>query len=66
MTISEQIKAARKAKGMSQQQLADAIGSYKSNISEIEKGYNVTAKTLTAIAKALSCNIVVTEENIFK
>ncbi|MGC4058053.1 MAG: helix-turn-helix transcriptional regulator [Chitinophagaceae bacterium] len=37
-TLSEMIKSARKEAGMTQQQLADKIGSQKSYISKIENG----------------------------
>lgn len=48
------LKAARTAKDMTQQQLADAVNVSRQTISAIEKGdYNPTIKLCIAICKAL-------------
>ena len=48
------VKLARVAKDMSQQQLADAVGVSRQTISAIEKGdYNPTIKLCIAICKTL-------------
>lgn len=48
------LKAARAAKDMSQQMLADAVGVSRQTISAIEKGdYNPTINLCIAICKAL-------------
>ena len=48
------LKAARAAKDMSQQLLADAVGVSRQTINAIEKGdYNPTIKLCLAICKAL-------------
>lgn len=48
------LKAARAAKDMSQQQLADAVGVSRQTINAIEKGdYNPTIKLCIAICRVL-------------
>lgn len=48
------LKAARAAKDLSQQQLAEAVGVSRQTINAIEKGdYNPTIKLCLAICKAL-------------
>lgn len=48
------LKAARAAKDMSQQQLADLVGVSRQTINAVEKGdYNPTIKLCIAICKAL-------------
>ncbi len=48
------LKAARAAKDMSQQQLADAVGVSRQTINAIEKGdYNPTIRLCLAICRAL-------------
>ena len=48
------LKAARAARDMSQQQLAEAVGVSRQTINAIEKGdYNPTIKLCIAICKAL-------------
>lgn len=49
------LKAARVARGLSQQQLADWIGVSRQTINAIEKGdYNPTIRLCIAICKALN------------
>ena len=48
------LKAARAAKDMSQQQLADAVGVSRQSINAIEKGdYNPSIRLCAAICRAL-------------
>ncbi len=48
------IKAARAAKDMSQQQLAETVGVARQTVNAVEKGdYNPTIKLCVAICKAL-------------
>lgn len=54
MTTGERIRRARKATGLTLQQLADKIGKAKSAIANYEKNYRTPDdETLAAIAKAL-------------
>lgn len=58
VNTGEIIKARRKELRMTQQQLADAIGTHKATISRYESGYidKLPAETLTPIARALQCS----------
>lgn len=52
------LKAARAARDLSQQQLAEAVGVSRQTINAIEKGdYNPTVKLCIAICKALGCTL---------
>ena len=52
------LKAARAARDMSQQQLAEAVGVSRQTINAIEKGdYNPTIKLCIAICRALGCTL---------
>ena len=52
------LKAARAAKDMSQQQLADAVHVSRQTINTIEKGdYNPTIKLCIAICRTLDCTL---------
>ena len=52
------LKAARAAKDLSQQQLADLIGVSRQTINAIEKGdYNPTIKLCIALCKALDTTL---------
>lgn len=54
--LGEAVRAARKARGMSQETLADAAGIDRSHMGKIERGErNVTLLNLTRIAKAMGC-----------
>lgn len=54
--LGEAVRAARKARGMSQEALADAAGIDRSHMGKIERGErNVTLLNLTRIAKAIGC-----------
>ena len=54
MTVSEKIQEARSKAGLTQQQLADAIGTTTQNISQYERGVrNPKVETLRKIADAL-------------
>lgn len=53
MTVSEKIQEARSKAGLTQQQLADAIGTTTQNISQYERGVrNPKIETLRKIADA--------------
>ena len=58
VNTGEIIKARRKELHMTQQQLADAIGTHKATISRYESGYidKVPVETLNPIAHALQCS----------
>ena len=52
------LKAARAARDMSQQQLAEAVGVSRQTINAIEKGdYNPTIKLCLAICRSLGCTL---------
>ena len=52
------LKAARAAKDLSQQALADAVGVSRQTIIAIEKGeYNPTIKLCRAICRQLGCTL---------
>jgi transcriptional regulator with XRE-family HTH domain len=55
-TIGARVRAARKAKGMSQEALGKAVGHSQSAISQLELAKTVTSRVLVAIAKALDHN----------
>ena len=52
------LKAARAARDLSQQQLADAVGVSRQTVNAIEKGdYNPTIRLCLAICRALGCTL---------
>jgi len=51
--IGEAIKAARKERNMTQDQLAELMGVKKAQVSRIERGNNPTINTITRAFKAL-------------
>lgn len=53
MTISEQIKAARKAKGWTQEKLAQAVNKPQQHVQRMEKG-TYSIKTIQELADALN------------
>lgn len=54
--LGEAVRGARKARGMSQETLADAAGIDRSHMGKIERGErNVTLLNLARIAKAMGC-----------
>lgn len=56
--MGEKLRAARQAAGMTQTQLADAVGCYQKDISRWEAGtHEPGAQTLKKLAKALSCSM---------
>ncbi len=58
--IAEEIKANRKSLNMTQQELADAAGTQKSNISRVESGkYNPTLDFLVKVAGSMGKSIEV-------
>ena len=59
--LVQQIKEARKAQGMTQQELAELAGTKKSNISRLESGlYNPSLDFLIKIADGLGKQIRIT------
>lgn len=60
MKPHEQIKTARITSGLTQKQLADAIGSYQANIAEIEAGRkSPSLKTLQKIVDVTGISIII-------
>lgn len=56
--LAKDLAEARRAKGLSQQQLAEKCDIHQSEISDIERGRaNPTFRTLQAIARGLDCRI---------
>jgi transcriptional regulator with XRE-family HTH domain len=56
--LAKRIQAARKARGMTQIELAEAAGTGQAHLSRIEKGEkNPSAAKLTALAKALNTTV---------
>lgn len=53
MSIGSRIKALRKARGLTQVQLAKGIGVDQSTVSDIERGAGFSADTLQALCEAL-------------
>lgn len=54
--LGEAVRASRKARGMSQEALADAAGIDRSHMGKIERGErNVTLLNVARIAKAMDC-----------
>ena len=54
--LGEAVRAARKARALSQEALADAAGIDRSHMGKIERGErNVTLLNITRIAKAMGC-----------
>lgn len=52
------LKAARAAKGLSQQKLADAVGVSRQTVNAIEQGgYNPTIRLCIAICRTLGCTL---------
>ena len=52
------LKAARAARDLSQQQLAESVGVSRQTINAIEKGdYNPTIRLCIAICRALGCTL---------
>ncbi len=58
MTLAENIKEARKARGMSQDELAEMVNVHQTYISQVERGVsNLTIAMLERIADVLDCSI---------
>ena len=54
--LGEAVRASRKARGLSQEALADAAGIDRSHMGKIERGErNVTLLNVARIAKAIGC-----------
>ena len=58
--IARQLKEVRKAEGMTQEHLAELVGTKKSNISRLESGrYNPSLEFLAKVAEGLGKKISV-------
>jgi transcriptional regulator with XRE-family HTH domain len=58
--VASQLKAIRREQGMTQEQLAEAVGTKKSNISRLESGrYNPSLDFLVKVADGLDRQIIV-------
>ena len=58
--VAHQLKEVRKSEGMTQQKLADLVGTQKSNISRLESGrYNPSLDFLMKVASGLGKEIQV-------
>lgn len=58
MSLGENIKLMRQQKGMSQEELASRVGTTRSQISNIERGFRkTTTDRMVVIADALGCNV---------
>lgn len=55
--MGEKLKAARKAAGLSQAELAERVGCSQHHISRWEDGTEPKARTLKKLAQALGCNM---------
>lgn len=61
--IGEAIKAARKERNMTQDQLAELMGVKKAQVSRIERGHNPTINTITRAFNALGMAVSLTFGN---
>lgn len=61
LTIARELRAARRASGMTQQDLAAASGIGQPEISDIERGENATLSTLSRLCAALGVDLHLTE-----
>jgi transcriptional regulator with XRE-family HTH domain len=57
MTVGERLREARRARGLTQQRLAEESGLNAITISEIERGANTTVQTLQRLAIALRVQV---------
>lgn len=55
--FGELVKEKRKAKRLTQEQLAEMIGVQKGQVSKIENGQNITLATVSRLLKALRINV---------
>lgn len=62
--IGEAIKAARKERNMTQDQLAELMGVKKAQVSRIERGYNPTLNTISRAFNALGMAVSLTCGNM--
>ncbi len=62
--IGEAIKAARKERNMTQEQLAELMGVKKAQVSRIERGDNPTLSTITRAFNALGMAVTLTCGNM--
>ena len=64
MSIGSNLIAARKAKGFTQEQLAELMGVKKAQVSRIERGDNPTLSTITRAFSALGMAVSLTCGNL--
>ncbi len=58
MSIGENIKSKREKKGLSQQQLADAVGCARANIAQYELGSKAPSLAMSkALARFFGCTL---------
>lgn len=62
--IGEAIRAARKERNLTQDQLAELMGVKKAQISRIERGFNPTLSTITRAFNALGMSVSLTCGNM--
>lgn len=55
--MGEKLRAARKAAGLTQVELAEKVGCKQKDISRWENGRPMTAETLKKLAQALGCTM---------
>lgn len=55
--MGEKLRAARKAAGLTQVELAEKVGCMQKDISRWENGRPMTAETLKKLANALGCGM---------
>lgn len=65
MVIGEEVKTARTAKGLTQDELAGLVGISRNYISDIERGqYTPSVKTLAALAATLDIDLNFLTKNV--
>ena len=64
-TITAQLRALRKQRGMTQRELAEKIGQTQQRIAEIESGeFSPSLDTLKPILKALGAELLLRDNNV--
>lgn len=61
MTVAEQIRSARRSKGMTLRDLADRVGTDVSSVCRWERGGGMTIYNLERICKALGIQVIIGE-----
>lgn len=60
--LAGQLRTAREARGLTQQQIADLIGVVRAQVSNIERGEGVSIETLIGYAAAVGLRLTLTSE----